>query len=780
MTVDNINQHLSLDEHEIIKEEERNLSHLKELETGVSVIDNRDELLQQIFELRENLAEASMDDVGPLTEQISRLTQLINQGDRSSAMGIDQGNPYFAHVRLEEENITRDFYIGTQVYLSADKKIQIVDWKASPISMLYFRYDEGEDYEEKLGDQWIEGVVVFKRILKVQRGELIRIQQGKNIYEKQPDLSWIKKDLLVNELHGGSGVATRATHSQSGSPNLQGVGAGTELKKRYLPEITSLIDENQFALITKPETSVVAIQGTAGSGKTTVALHRVAWLHFQDKRRFLASTMMVMVFNKALANYISQLLPSLGIKNVGIDFYEQWAANQRGRLFSGSLPRKYAENTPVSVIRVKKHPALLHIINNFVSNKNQQLNGRIKNLVQRKSLKDFPLESLYKLSFINRLFRIYNWSIGKERGRLSRPLSAEVVSILGRIVNEFIDPHNSKKVVLIQLWEELFSDFEGLKQGFRETAADEITDNVLDDALKWMKNQYIDLQEFYAEKGNRSDTASPATLDYEDDPILLLMYQKFQDDLPKANGKPIKYSHLMIDEAQDLSPIEMTTLLGVSKTPHSITLAGDVNQQMIRYNGFKSWNFMFDYLGLEGQELSSLNISYRSTRQIMQFAMDLLDHQSEETEVKTTREGPPVELFNFDHQGELTNFLATNLKGLMMDEPNASIAVICFSPEAALQYFTMLEHMEIPRLRLIDDQNFTFTAGIDITDIKQVKGLEFDYVVLLDVDAVNYSKNSYTRYLLHIGATRAAHQLWIMNYRVNSPLLPGYIAPRSG
>ncbi len=110
-----------------------------------------------------------------------------------------------------------------------------------------------------------------------------------------------------------------------------------------------------------------------------------------------------------------------------------------------------------------------------------------------------------------------------------------------------------------------------------------------------------------------------------------------------------------------------------------------------------------------------------------------------------------------------------------MEESDASIAVICLDTESASEYFGVLQNMEIPRLRLIVDQDFTFTAGIDITDIKQVKGLEFDYVILLDVDAVNYPDNSYSRFLLHIGATRAAHQLWLMNYRVPSTLLPEYI-----
>ena len=770
-------QNLSEHDLEIIKEEEDILLQLKSLTFSSQVIDNRDKLLEQIFELRENLAAASLDDVSAITDQISRLTQLINLGDRSEISGIKQDNPYFAHVKLKEEKIERNFYIGTQIYISPDKKIQIVDWKSSPISMIFYRYEEGEEYEEQLGKQWIEGVVVLRRILKIEKGELLRIQQGKNIFEKDRKLGWLKREFSSHNLRGGSGVATRASKSKSGTPHTKNLAGGDGEKKRFLPEITALIDEHQFALITKPENGVIAIQGTAGSGKTTVALHRVAWLHFQDKQRFPAPTMMVMVFNKALANYISQLLPSLGVKEVKLDFYEQWALTHRRRLFSGSLPQRYSDTTPVSVIRLKKHPALLQIINNFVSVKNQQLNTKIRNLVQKKGLPDFPLDKLFQLSFIDRLYKLYSWSQGEELWKLSQPLSAEVVTIFGRIATEFMDPQNSKKITLIQLWEELFSDFVTLKRRFAELAADEISEPLLNEALKWMKNQYATLQEYYTEKGNKSQITTEATLDIEDDPILLLMYQKFLGDIPQSGRSSLKYSHLMVDEAQDLSPIELTTLLGVSRKPYSITLAGDVNQQMIQNNGFKDWNFMFDYLGLKGQELSSLNISYRSTREIMSFSMEILGDQAVGKDVKTTKHGPPVELFNFAHQGELTSFLAASLKNLMQEEANASIAVICFSPEEAMRYFTVLNRMEIPRLRLVADQDFSFTAGIDVTDVKQVKGLEFDYVILLDVDAVNYPENSYTRFLLHIGATRAAHQLWLLNYRVNSPLLPQNLLP---
>ena len=83
-----------------------------------------------------------------------------------------------------------------------------------------------------------------------------------------------------------------------------------------------------------------------------------------------------------------------------------------------------------------------------------------------------------------------------------------------------------------------------------------------------------------------------------------------------------------------------------------------------------------------------------------------------------------------------------------------------------------LKKAEVPFLRRIARQDFPFKAGIDVTDVRQVKGLEFDYVVLLEVSNASYAEDDEARHLLHIAATRAAHQLWVTTPGRVSPLLP--------
>ncbi len=132
----------------------------------------------------------------------------------------------------------------------------------------------------------------------------------------------------------------------------------------------------------------------------------------------------------------------------------------------------------------------------------------------------------------------------------------------------------------------------------------------------------------------------------------------------------------------------------------------------------------------------------------------------------------PVQLHRFDAMGEAVAFLAEALRSLAGREPTASVALIARHPAQADAWYEALRRAEVSWLRRVRRQDFRFTPGVDVTDVAQVKGLEFDYVVLLDVTAANYPATVEARHLLHIGATRAAHQLWLTTVGEPSPLIP--------
>src|SRR5690606_7561259 len=177
---------------------------------------------------------------------------------------------------------------------------------------------------------------------------------------------WLRLDDAATRLHGGQGSAVRADQTARALGKL---GVGDELigsDDKHLKEITPLIDKRQFELITRPDSGLVVIQGGAGSGKTTIGLHRLAYLAFQDKRRFRPDRMLVVVFNEALARYISQVLPALGLTGVAIRTYEDWAARLRATHLP-MLPRRYSDETPALVTRLKKHPAMLKAVDERVA-----------------------------------------------------------------------------------------------------------------------------------------------------------------------------------------------------------------------------------------------------------------------------------------------------------------------------------------------------------------------------------------------------------------------------
>ena len=136
------------------------------------------------------------------------------------------------------------------------------------------------------------------------------------------------------------------------------------------------------------------------------------------------------------------------------------------------------------------------------------------------------------------------------------------------------------------------------------------------------------------------------------------------------------------------------------------------------------------------------------------------------------RSGPPVEVFAFTDAGACVAFLAEALRRLADEEPLASVAVLTPSSDASQLYAEGLEQSEVPRLRRVENGRFAFAPGVEVTEIEQAKGLEFDYVVLVEVAAQTFRNTDSSRRLLHVGATRAVHQLWVTTTNAPSPLLP--------
>ena len=320
---------------------------------------SRRDHVDEMIALRDEIGEARLEDVPQLVAQMERLQNVsMTRGDLQTML-VDPAAPYFGHLRLREEvrgrgAVERDVFIGRATFVDAVTRVNVVDWRHAPVSQLFYRYAEGSDYEERFGDRDVEGEIVARRIVTIEGGALRRVACPQGVWARRADGGWERTDLPTHELAGGQETAIRPARGKLGA-----APAGRQALDRHLPEIAALIDPRQFDLITARDAGVVVIQGGAGSGKTTVGLHRLGYLAFSYPEKFAPRKLAVVTSGAALAAYIGQLLPSLGVAGVQAVTFAGLAARElraeipwlRATIVDDGLP---------AVVRVKSHPALLH------------------------------------------------------------------------------------------------------------------------------------------------------------------------------------------------------------------------------------------------------------------------------------------------------------------------------------------------------------------------------------------------------------------------------------
>ena len=246
-------------------------------------------------------------------------------------------------------------------------------------------------------------------------------------------------------------------------------------------------------------------------------------------------------------------------------------------------------------------------------------------------------------------------------------------------------------------------------------------------------------------------------------------------------ARSARISHLFVDEAQDLSPLELAVLIGETEATatgdRSVTLAGDTAQRLFLDNGFADWRTVLSQLKLDHVAIEPLRISYRSTRQILELARFAMGSLADAEPPRAPRTGAPVEAHRFPGTGAAVAFLAEALRPLFQREPRATVAILARHAQQADRYFEGLSRAEIPSLRRVLAQDFAFRPGVEVTEIRQVKGLEFDYVVMVEANAATFGTDDESRHLFHIAATRAAHQLWLICTGPPTPLIPPDLVP---
>ena len=690
--------------HPIIEQE---LALLEEVREGLAERDRRnrqgrtgkeERLRAELEQIRESLRTGDENkDRAALMEQWHHQSAILEQLETARGLAtINPDTPYFGHLRLREDGREWDVCLGRTSCVEGG--LSIVDWRDAPIARLFYGYRQGEDYDEEIAGRERVGEIVARRMVAIEGGELRRIQAPEGDFAHHHDAAdgWRQRKMASPRLAGGGGDALRA-HAAGETDGELGLGAaaGSHGPERYLPEITGLIDPEQYELITRVSSGFLIVRGTAGSGKTTVALHRVAWLAYAEPRIDGPETLVVM-FSEALRRYVGHVLPALGLKNVRPQTYRHWERKQRQRHFPQMPPRE-RDDTPGVVTRAKLHPLM--------------------------------------------------------------------AMALARHIEQTPGPNTSAQA--IEDWGQVLTGRDLLLEIRDELGNEAFSNNEIDRIVTWNRDHVAAIDDFL------EGESGEAELDAEDDALLLRAWQLRVGPLRGKGRRPLRLRHIVLDEVQDFSPLEVQVLLGCLDSRGSITLAGDTQQHVVENSGFTSWAEFLGHLGVQGQEVETLKINYRSSAQITKFAFDVLGDLREDDEVPpSSRQGPPVELFSFDDTGAAVFFLAEALLSLAANEPDATVAIITPSATLSESWFRALSRSDIPRLRLVRDNDFRFRPGIEITELEPVKGLEFDYVILVDVNAQHFPDTPRARRALHVASTRGIHQLWAITTDRPSPLLP--------
>jgi DNA helicase-2/ATP-dependent DNA helicase PcrA len=639
--------------------------------------------------------------------------------------------PYFGILELEDDDLgSLSTCLGRQSFFDKSGKALVIDWREAPVSRLYYEYDAGELYEEDIRGRERSGVVRSKRQVDTSGGELRKIVDKAVLLVRRQDGSWHRSgDVGAG---GGSGEGRGGAGTGGGMSTIL---SGKEEKSDHrLPEITALISRDQFQAITHPESSTVLLQGGAGSGKTTVGLHRIAYLAYQDSERFQPGRILVVMFNRSLQHYISRVLPELGIgPGVLVETYHGWA----GKLFrAAGVQVSYSrEAAPPEVIRLKKHRAMLDLVDRYLE---RLLSKSRKWLLDRLAeTGDTELDAIRALlqasvqmgDFLD-VIKTHRFFAEPGQPETRKRLRSR---LLKRLNDHMLDLHTL--LMDRDLWEAaLGNDSPTGKNG-------------PDQLVRW-----------------QTKLRSRNAVDFADTGILLWIMQRKGIGAARPG-----YGHVMVDEAQDLSEMELATLLHAADDLQSITICGDMAQKI---KGDVSFDSPDGFAGfIRGQQKrtgarklcsDTLVVGYRATRPIMELAWHVL---GEKPSMAVARDGEPVRVLRTASHDETMAEAKAILGKYLEERPKAIVAVVCRYKADANRVFEDLKVLGLPDLRRHERDDFSFKPGVIVTNGHQVKGLEFSAVLVVNPSAAQFRDDPQDRMLLHVVMTRAADHLWIIGHQ---------------
>ncbi|MDO7908102.1 3'-5' exonuclease [Paenibacillus sp. JX-17] len=648
--------------------------------------------------------------------------------------------PYFGRLDFETAGGKRTpLYIG-KVGVEKEEVTEqplVIDWRA-PVASLFYSFTGGEEaasYDAPEGT--IEGLVYLKRNIVIRQRILERVADTYDRNNEQPAVS---DEFLVYRLG--------------------------ENKDNRLRDIVSTIQAEQDQIIRAVRNTALIIQGVAGSGKTTVALHRLAFLLYQYKEQVSAGKMVIFAPNHMFLDYISDVLPELGVGDIQQLTFQDWALtllNQDVRLADPSETLSYWFE------RTDGLPEL-----------SNEVPGRYKGSLTFMKLLEDMLAGMETLSVPEGDFspwdgkvlprsEILNWF---EQEYKPYPLAKRKERVMARI-HRWVEMELKKapSAAMQKEWKKRASQ--------REKSY----------ANKWPKFDALLIykQLFQAVKGSSTGSVVGAraklpgvvlkqtaadlkqgVVREEDLPALVYLHILLND----LDGNQ-RFDHVVIDEAQDFSPFHVA-LLDRFVRGHSFTILGDLSQGIHAYRGVHTWEEMSSLFNAEDTAYFALTRSYRSTMEIIEYANTILEKgvQGGITAVPVFRSGNPVRMIAYE-PSQRTEQIGRALERLTHQEYR-TVAVLTRTLAEARELHETLAGRGLG-VNLIDGSMQQYQGGVSILPVYLSKGLEFDAVLVADADEQHYHSSAWDAKLLYVGCTRALHELWLMH---GAPL-PHYAVPEN-
>ncbi|HAT4124911.1 TPA: AAA family ATPase [Clostridium perfringens] len=689
--------------------EEKKLEEVSNIlnEEMLSYINKRKFVTQYILDYRKNAVEEYKDDEDKLIEYFDHERYVKEQAfttidKKLKELTILKESPYFGRVTFNDLEFDQKdtLYVGRfGVTPEGSYEPVIVDWRA-PVASLFYHGSLGEaSYTSPDGP--IKCDIEGRRQIIVKKGEL------KGVFDSAID---VKDDILQMVLSNNS--------------------------SDKLKDVIMTIQQEQDEIIRKERTSNIVVNGVAGSGKTTIALHRVAYLLY-NYRKELEDKVLILGPNGIFMEYISQVLPSLGEVGVKQETFASFALKEMDSelyimSFDKYLEKILSEDKEfIEDAKYKNSYEIIEDLDNLVKEMD-------KDYFHVEDVKYFGDLVISKEEIEEMFNKHYEYMpLFRRSEKIKRIILSKIKDKRDEKVWELNEELRKEKEKLTP--EELLIEENNLEFR-RKLRIREIVKEVMDSRAKldnWISREdVLDIYDRF--NGNKKE--------YTINDLAPILYLAIKLEGKKATKD---YRHVVIDEAQDYSPLQFKVVRELTGTKY-FTVVGDVNQRLIKYSDLAPMMELGEIFDDVNPEIYNLNKSYRSTYEIMEYANKYLD---EDRIIPIVRHGKPVEEIEFHNDEELSESIIESLKEFS-NEGLESIAIITRDKEELEKVYNLISNKV--HLVKFDNEDVLYKGGNVIIPSYFAKGLEFDGVIIVDNGS---SKDENEDLIKYIMSTRALHRL---------------------